>query len=801
MSGDGASTRLQFGDYRLDVHALELRKHGIRVPLRQQPTRVLALLARRPGELVLRDELQRELWGAETFVDFERGLNNCIKQIRQALNDHPENPRYVQTVPRRGYRFLPAVEALGGQNGQASPAEALVPARVEQEPAIPPATAAETPKPRKFKAIWIAAASMLALAGIARWLLVGRPAFSFHERDSILVADFENHTGDPRFDDALLTAFTVSLEQSRYANVVPRSRVYSALARMGKPSTQRITAEIGREICQREDIRGLVALDITRTGQQYALTASLIDPATGASVRSYGQRAYGEDHVLDALDSIAAKIRADLGESLYQIGRASRPLPQVTTTSLEALKNYADAQTLWRAFKSDEAIARYRAAIALDPDFAMAHAELGRALCSHLSQYQRDPCSQEYEKALSPSAHMTDRERRLIQANYAYDLGHIEESDELYRLYLRDYADDWQARRTYARLLRMHDRQEDAIVQYRELLRVAPNEAGVYIDIATAYKSSNRPSEAVHEYAEAFRRDPARLKVSNINREYGFTLVADGEEAKAVEVFTALCADPPVRADGLHSLALLDLLHGRYARARERFTQALALAEQRRDPFSMARNHFLLAVVAAGQGQRASQLRELAAILAEFDNLGPKVEYASLVGQEYARAGALEQAEKIEQRILPLADPNSDEQTGYLRLLQGDIAAAKGDLPRAVGLFDLQDPRFGDTVKGLATEALARAYQQAGRTDEAVSWYQKLLFLSASGFASCELNGWEPQQRCVEARLALAQDYLAHGDQPKAEMALAPLLNSWKDSDADLPLKKQAQQLHTRLSN
>jgi hypothetical protein len=76
-----------------------------------------------------------------------------------------------------------------------------------------------------------------------------------------------------------------------------------------------------------------------------------------------------------------------------------------------------------------------------------------------------------------------------------------------------------------------------------------------------------------------------------------------------------------------------------------------------------------------------------------------------------------------------------------------------------------------------------------------------LLFLSASGFASCELNGWEPQQRCVEARLALAQDYLAHGDQPKAEMALAPLLNSWKDSDADLPLKKQAQQLHTRLSN
>jgi len=796
MAEDGSPKAFQFGDYRLDLNALELRKHGIRVPLRQQATRVLAILAQRSGQVVTREELQRELWGEGTFVDFERGLNNCVKQIREALCDDAGHPTYVETIPRRGYRFLVTVDLEHGQNGGGGSSTAATASAPLQAPsAISPPNSPATSKPWRFKAILIAAACLLAVSGVARWILVGRSAFSFQERDSILIADFENHTGDPRFDDALLTAFTVSLAQSRYANVVPRSRVYSALGRMSKPATERITAEIGREICQREDIRGLVVLDITRTGQQYALTGALIDPSTGASVRSYSERVYGEDHVLEALDSIAEKIRADLGESLYHIHRASRPLPQVTTSSLEALKNYADGQALWRAFKFNEAMTRFRTAIALDPGFAMARASLGRALCSHVSQYQRDPCAQEYEKALSLSSRTTERERRLIQANYAYDLGHVEESNDLYRLYLRDYPDDWQVLRTYARLLRMHGRAEEAIAQYRELLRVAPNEAGVYIDIATAYKSLNRPADAVREYSEAFRLDPSRLNISNVNREYGFTLVANGEEPKAVEVFTALCANQLARSDCLHSLALLDLQHGRYAKAHERFKEALSLAQQYPESFVIARNHFLLAVVAAGQGQKATQLKELEAVLSDFQNLGPKVEYGSLVGQEYARAGAIEQAEKIEKQIAPLADPSSDEQSGYLRLLQGEIAIAKGDRSRAIGLLDLQDSKFGDTVRELSTEAMAHAYQ-GGDTAGAITWYEKLFALSPNPFA-----GWDPQQRSAEARLALAADYLALGDKQKATAALAPLLSDWKDADSNLSLKKQLFELKSRLTN
>ena len=204
-----------------------------------------------------------------------------------------------------------------------------------------------------------------------------------------MVADFENQTGDSRFDEALRTAFIVSLEQSRHANVFPQIRVGTVLKLMGKSSTEHVTPALGREICQRENIRGLIAGSITRTGQEFALSAQLIDPQTGATVRSYMERSYGEDHILDALDVIAADIRRDLGESLYQIHRADRPLPEVTTSSLTALKQYADGVALWHQGKFKEAETLLRAAVQTDPNFAMAHGALGNAYFSYIDNAPR----------------------------------------------------------------------------------------------------------------------------------------------------------------------------------------------------------------------------------------------------------------------------------------------------------------------------------------------------------------------------------------------------------------------------
>ncbi len=203
---------------------------------------------------------------------------------------------------------------------------------------------------------------------------------------------------------------------------------------------------------------------------------------------------------------------------------------------------------------------------------------------------------------------------------------------------------------------------------------------------------------------------------------------------------------------------------------------------------------------AAGMGDKPRHFRELNAALSDFDNLGPKVEYGSIVGQEYARAGAIDKAEQIAGQIAPLVDQNSDEQTGYLRLLQGEICLAKSDAANAARFFDLQDPRYGTgSLVPVSAEALARAFSKAGEADESIRFYELLLQPGSAG--NCRLNGWvEVQQRCVEARIALGAEYLAKGDRQKARAAIDPLLRQWHGADHSLALGARLSDLAARIS-
>jgi DNA-binding winged helix-turn-helix (wHTH) protein/Tfp pilus assembly protein PilF/TolB-like protein len=779
---------MHFGAFEWAPEAVELRRSGVRVRIQKQPLQLLAVLLERPGQVVTRQELQKRLWPGDTFVDFEDGLNTAIKKLREALGDDREHPQFIETVPRYGYRFITPVEIarVEGTNGDH---------RAEGSSALEYVGAASqvSSKTQSRKRVWIAlSAALVAAAGLALWLTHGRPAFSFASRDYVLVSDFENQTGEPQLDDALRTAFTVSLEQSRHFNVFPRARIGPVLLLMGKPADARITPELGREICQRENIRGLLVGSLARTGQEYALSAELIDPQTGVTVRSYSERVHGEDHILEALDRISSQARADLGESMYQIHKDSRPLPEVTTSSLAALKEYTEAGSLWHQGKYQDAITLLRAALEADPDFAMAHAALGGAYFSYVVNKQ--PAGQrEYDKALALSARTTERERLSIQADYAADLDHVEPADLLYRLFLERYPDDWRVHSDYARLLRTHGRQQEAIGQYQEILRVAPDDAAIYLEMATAYRSLGKLPEALGAYAEAFKLDPRRLNEGNINREYGFALVENGEAEKAGQVFSTLLADPTTRENGLRSLALLDLCQGHYASARQKFQDAL-LIEESRPPqaLSIARIHLWLGIVAEGEGDTRGQLQQLDAAAAEIKNIGPKVVFGAFVGLQYARAKATAQAQGIENLITPLADPNSREQTGYLHLLQGEIALAEGNSAQAIDLLTVADHT---NTNGFSVEALAHAYQQLGAMDQAILWYEKLTSPPNRSFS------WEPQQRWLAAHNVLAEDYLARGDREKAKQTLAPLLNLWKDADANLKLRQEMLELQARIAS
>ncbi|MFZ0336036.1 MAG: tetratricopeptide repeat protein [Candidatus Acidiferrales bacterium] len=797
----GSQPRLAFGPYEVDLCAGELRKGGTRVKIQDLPLRLLGILAEKPGEVIVREELQKRLWPSDTFVDFEDGLHTAVRKLREALCDDPEKPRYVETVPRRGYRFRAEVKTHDDRNGapQARAARSEGTIGGAAPSAVRDSSAVDRAKPlgtaRSSWKLWLSlAVSVVALfALMATWFLGQRPALSFNSRDSVLVADFENETGDPRFDQALQTAFAVSLEQSRNANVFSRLRMPEVLRRMGRPANDRITPILGREICQRENIRGLIACSITRSGQEYALTAELIDPQNGATLRSYTVRTHGEGAVLDALDSLSRKIRADLGESLYQIHSADHLLPEVTTNSLEALKDYADGMSLWRLEKFHEAVPLFRAAVAADPGFAMAHAALGGAYCSYI--YNEQPLGkQEYQQALANSDRATDRERFIIRTHFADDMNHVDEAASLYQLYLSQYPDDWAMLNDYAHLLRMHGRAPEAIQQYQQVLRVAPDDATTYIELATAYSDLDDFPNALHTYSQAFQLEPELLTAGDTNREYGAALVDGGQPQKAEQVFSALLAKPETRENGLRSLALLDLYHGRYARAQRQFEDALAIDDSEHRSFSAARVRYMLAIIAGGEGNTRKQVAELDAVMPSFKYIGPKVAFGALIGQAYVRAGATSKAEKILTVITPLLDAQNNQQTKYLHLLQAEIALAKGNPDKALDLIASPSPGDDESMTILLTEFRAHAYQTIGEADSAIQWYEKLLDV-APGWVT-----WEPEERCIQGRYFLAEDYLAEGDREKANSTLGAFLKLWSNADANLLLRKQALQLNARIA-
>jgi DNA-binding winged helix-turn-helix (wHTH) protein/Flp pilus assembly protein TadD len=788
MEPEPSPPRLQFARFVFDPRAGELTRQGVRVRIQDKPLRLLQLFLRRPGELVTRAELQKELWPESAFLDFEDGLNTAIRKVREALGDAADKPRFLETVPRHGYRWIAEVAVV--TEPAMAPPVALPP------PAFPPVPAPE-PTPISVRRRpghgwpWAFAAAACVLAAAAWWLVRGRAVFAFRAKDSVLIADMDNQTGQPRLDQALNGALTVSLEQSGRLVVFPQDRLPTLLRLLNQPAGARVTAALGREICQREDIRALIVPGITRTGRQYDLTAELIDPSTGAVVRSYSQPAAGSDQILAALGLIANSIRRDLGESLLQVRADSRPLPEVTTPSLAALQDYADGQRQWARGRFQSALALYGDALHDDPGFAMAHAALASADCSYV-YYAETACRAQYALALANPSRLTAREREFIAASQADDTGDFVRARTLYRNYLSQYPDDWSALNNYAHLLRMHGEQAQAIPVYQQLERVAPDDARTQIELATAEGDLGNYGAALAAYRRAFRLDPHWELAGDTNREYGFTLVRAGHPRQALAAFRRLESNPALRSTALDSEARLDFWQGRLAAARAAEEQSL-LAAINPPPLTVARRHLLLAQLAEAGGDRAAAATQLDAALARFDALEPKVAWGALVGLEWLRLGGVNQAQAILNRIAPLADPHNLEDAGYVRVLRASLAVAQGRPRDGIAILGLPDPADGTSVYALTQIALARAEQQAGDLRQASRWFQ------AAAGPPQNLLGWEPQPRAQTAYYWLARDQLALHHPARARAAVGALLHLLAAADASLPLRRQAQALAAQL--
>ena len=269
-----------FGPFVFHPDCGELARNGSRIRLQPQPALVLVLLTDQPGKLISREEIYRAVWGEDTHVDFEQSLNYCIRQIRSTLRDDADNPTYLETVPKRGYRFLCPV-TLSGEVGSRSDTPESAGAIAALAPAATP-EAALSQKSFHTK-VWALAFGVVVLlaASAIVWRTYRVKSASLHASDTVVLADFANGTGDPIFDDTLKTALNVSLRQSPFLNVLPESEIAKTLQLMTRPPETKLTPEIAREICQREGSKAYIAGSIGSLGSEYVLGLRAVNCESG----------------------------------------------------------------------------------------------------------------------------------------------------------------------------------------------------------------------------------------------------------------------------------------------------------------------------------------------------------------------------------------------------------------------------------------------------------------------------------------------------------------------------------------
>jgi DNA-binding winged helix-turn-helix (wHTH) protein/tetratricopeptide (TPR) repeat protein len=829
VGGDG---QIGFSGYRLDVEQRALYRGNELIPLTPRSFDLLTILVRNAGRIVSKDEIFQEVWGA-TIVE-DGTLTWHVHALRQALANGDESARYIETVPKRGYRFVAPLElGLGlGLDGEAGTfartrmiddaplgandeiaIDPYAPAPAPVEPQAAPAPAAERAAPgsharrasdqraaKKRLWLWISAAAAVLVAGVASvmfWRTDTEAALPYAKRDWLLIGRFENQTGEQRFDEALLTALTISLEQSSFVNVFPRARIATTLERMKKPAETTLDEALAREICQREGLRALVMPSITRTGTAYAVAARLSDPSTGNTVRAYLIRADDETRVLAAMQELATALRRDLGESIREIDASNLSLERVTTPVLEALRLYSRGVEDWRRGRNGEAVASFEAAVALDPEFAMAQAALGKAEYSTFRN-RPDRGNEYFQRALASSGRTTARERQLIAAEFAASRSDVDEARELYSQYARNFPDDQSMHARMGELFLNNANPRDAIGPLQKALDVDPHDAKAAFNIAVAYANSGDFVEAARRIDRVLELDPALLERSTFGTTHGFILFGAGERAKALEKFAAMLKNPNQVWRGERALGMVDINDGHYAAAEKRFRAALDAVDAVVSAdvnLSRSRNWSYLASVHAARGQRAEALKALDASVAALDAHGTSpVEFRARLGVAYARLGNVEAAAREIERAAAIVQPRRARDLITVQAAQGELELARGQLPKARELIEAAARGNAGVEQLLIVASLAHVREAAGDTAGAREAYTRLVAVRTAGI------GWEAREPWLLAHYELARLLHQAGDVEGARQKLAVLSAEWRDADADVPAVKKLRELEAALA-
>jgi eukaryotic-like serine/threonine-protein kinase len=786
MQAPTPNSIIRFGVFQLDARTGELHRGGKRIRLQDQPVRVLLMLLEQPGELVTREALKRQIWPNEDFGDFDHAVNVAVVKIRAALSDNAGSPRYIETLPRRGYRFIfPVYLPTDAPSSVRDEGPGLPSPEIEVK-STPPVNAASEPAPatrrRATPVMWLAGSlAIVVVAAAFVWGFAFRRTAKIGEKSTVVLAEFANGTGDPVFDRTMKRGLEIALAQSPYVKILSDDEIQKTLGYMRRDGSTPLTSEIAREVCKRTSSAAALDGVVDRVGSVFVVAVKAINCDTGQLLGETEFRAADKDGVLDALGKASSDIRHQLGESIASVKKSDKPLMQVSTSSLEALQ----ADTLWNYEEDDNAALNLlQRAVTLDPHFALAYMQMADIYAAH---GEAGGAVENLKKAYEFRNQASDWERLAIESRYEENVtGDMYKAHQVYELRSRLYPDDFSAWEGTAGINTMRGQFDQTFAILLRAAKVDPTRGDDYPQGALFAIFANRLDEARSLNALAIEKG-----LNDPNNAYLLAFL-DGDATKmqsAVKASKGTTNEEVTVSFESASEARL----GHLKRANELSSEVIAICQQKRHPEEAAEFQVSVAMRDAEFGRSQDSIEAAEQALRS----SPTRDVQILSAIALARAGRPDEAERLADQIDRSNPQNTQIQKYWLPTALAAIYLDRKEPQKAVEVLaktsELELGLIYPGVSALLYPVFLRgeALLLLHREDEAAREFQKF-----SDHRTIVLNN----PLGALAKLEIGRAYALHGDITQARTAYQEFLNLWQDADANIPVFQKAKAEYARLN-
>jgi DNA-binding winged helix-turn-helix (wHTH) protein/tetratricopeptide (TPR) repeat protein len=810
----------EFGEFQIDPQARVLRREDEVLTLNRRAFDVLLYLVQNSGRVLTRDELLKNVW-PDTFVD-ESSLTQSISVLRRALGEKPGENSCIVTLPGRGYQFVSPVTEIGvpglgviaAQSPSTTQADAAITTAGDDGPGAvllrerSITTRVVTEEKEQLRPLsgkfWViigigTTALVIATVAVTSYVLHLRSARRLTEKDTVVLADFANRTGDPVFDDTLKTGLSVALNQSPFLNVLSDHKVAGTLRLMSRPVGTKLTPDVVRELCQRAGSKAYIAGSISSLGSQYVVTVEAVNCQSGDTLAQEQATAPKKEKVLDALSEAASKLRAELGESLATVEKYDIPLAQATTASLDALKAFSLAGKAMKGNDPAAALPYSQRAIELDPNFAMAYSQMGG---TYYTLDETSRAKEYFAKAFQLRDRVSEGEKlHIAAAYYGYATGELDEAAQTFEEATAIYPRGPLAYNTLATIYEQLGQYGKSAERAHTLLRLDPDNIFAYTNLVLDEMALQHFSDARQVIQQARARN---LDDYLIHLDLYALAFLQADSAGMTEQQKWFASQPRYENYGLALASDTEAYAGHVKKARELAKGAVgsALRADNQEGAAVYQADFALEQAAYGNVAEAQQAA------AEAQRLAPASPgVAAEAAFAFAMAGETAHGDSLAQDLNKRFPLDTQMQSLWLPAIRTQLALNRRETglllnaSEANSRIEYGSIPFVNNISCLyPTYVRGNAYLAAGKGAEAAAEFQKILDHSGMVW-----NCWTgalahlglARAKALESKTAQAAD--SGACRTKALAAYNDFLTLWKDADADIPILKEAKTESARL--